>query len=96
MKTFYSVFWNGVLFRYDLAKEDERGKWYYTTNLLQPNEDDEWILVKDKPTSTFGMCNLSDGYIAEQIENGDFLINIEDAILLSKKLWDVHSAPNSM
>lgn len=96
MKTFYSVIYNGNILRYDLAKEDHHGRWYYSTSLVTKNEADEWIFIDNAPTSTFGMTNLSDDYISEQIEKGKFFLNLEDAIVRSKKLWDMYFAPNAM
>lgn len=97
MKTFYSVEWNGVLIRWDLVEENEvTGKWYNRTHLLESNDADEWLLKENKPKITIGRCNLSDTYITEQIKKGKFFLNIEDAIVKSKKYWDVFFAPNAM
>lgn len=96
MKTFYSVIYNGNILRYDLAKEDHLGKWYYSTSIVTKNEADEWILIDNAPTSKFGMTNLSDTYILDQIKNGIFFLNLEDAIMRSKRLWEKHFAPNAM
>ena len=96
MKTFYSVIYNGNILRYDLAKEDHYGKWYYSTSMVTKNEADEWIFIDNAPTSTLGITDLSDGYISEQMKKGKFFLNIEDAIVCSKKLWDIHFAPNAM
>ncbi len=96
MKTFYSVEWNGGLFRWDLAKEDHYGKWYYRTSLLELNEADEWKFIDNVQTSMWGISNLSDEFISEKIMNGKFFLNIEDAKVRSKKLWDTHFAPNDM
>ena len=85
MKTFYSVIYNGNILRYDLAKEDHYGKWYYSTSMVTKNEADEWIFIDNAPTSTLGITNLSDGYISEQIKKGEFFLNLEDAIVCSKK-----------
>lgn len=96
MKTFYSVIYNGNILRYDLAKEDHYGKWYYSTPMVTKNEADEWIFVDNAPTSKFGVTELSDTYILEQIKNGRFFLNLEDAIMRSKRLWEEHFAPNAM
>ena len=96
MKTFYSVLYNGNILRYNLAKEDHHGKWYYSTSIIEKNEADEWILVDNAPTSKLGMTNLSDTYISGQIKNEKFFLNLEDAIVRSKRLWEQHFAPNAM
>ena len=97
MKTFYSVLWNGVLIRWDLVEDNKvTGKWYNQTYLLESNEGDEWLLKENKPKITIGRCNLSDTYITEQIEKGEFFLHIEDAIIKSKELWEIHFAPNAM
>ena len=97
MKTFYSVEWNGVLIRWDLVEENEvTGKWYNRTHLLESNDADEWLLKENKPKITIGRCNLSDTFITEQIENGKFFLNLEDATVKSKEYWDVFFAPNAM
>lgn len=95
-KSFYEVFYNGNILRYDLAREDEKGKWYYRTSIVEKNIADEWILVKDAKTFTVGMCNLSDGYVLSQLEKEEFFLNLEDAIPKSKRLWEQHFAPNAL
>lgn len=97
MKQFYSVEWNGVLIRWDLVEECKvTGKWYNRTHLLESNEADEWVLKENKPIIGLGRTNLSDNYIAENIKKGKFFLNLEDAIVWSKKLWEEHFAPNAM
>lgn len=97
MKTFYSVLWNGVLLRWDLVEDNKvTGKWYNQTHLLESNEADEWLLKENKPKITIGRCNLSDTYITKQIEKREFFLHIEDAIIKSKELWEIHFAPDAM
>ena len=97
MGRFYSVEWNGNILRWDLSKNSEdEGKWYYQTSLMKRNEADEWILNPDEPTSMLGTINLSDRYISEKINEGKFFIRLEDAIPLSKELWEKYYAPKSL
>lgn len=63
---------------------------------MKRNEADEWILDPDEPTFTVGKINLSDGYIQEKINERKFFPLLEDAIPLSKELWEKCYAPNSL
>lgn len=96
MKLFYNVLYNGNILRYDLAKEYLHSKWYYFTSIIEDNEADEWILIDNAPTSKLGMKELSDTYISNEIKNGRFFLNLEDAIVKSKRLWEQYFAPNAM
>ena len=96
MRKFYSVEWNGSIFRWDLIKNSkDKGKWYHQTSLMKRNEADEWILNPDEPTSILGKINLSDKYILAKIDAGKFFLLLEDAIPLSKELWENYYAPKS-
>lgn len=97
MERFYSVEWNGSIFRWDLIKNSkDKGKWYYQTSLMKRNEADEWILNPDEPTFVLGKINLSDRYILAKIDEGKFFPLLEDAIPLSKELWEKYYAPKSL
>ena len=63
---------------------------------MKRNEADEWILNPDEPTFVLGKINLSDKYISEKIDEGEFYPRLEDAIPLSKELWEKYYAPKSL
>lgn len=97
MERFYSVEWNGGIYRWDLIKNSkDEGKWYRQTSLMKRNEADEWILNPDEPTSVLGKINLSDNYVLEKMNEGKFFPRLEDAIPLSKELWEKYYAPKSL
>lgn len=93
MNTFYSVLWNGVIIRYDLSITNSN--WYRYTSLMIPNEQDDWQIDIDKPTSLLGRVNLSPNHLKKHFEQGDYLISLDDAIKKSRDLWDKHFAPDA-